>query len=123
VPVNPPCKLSGIDVNGAIPMDISRAGPLTWPPGSSGLSYTLETLQGLVIQAELLYRAGYDTWNWSNQALRRAGDVMTRANSWNYTSVSYHVPWLLNERYGLSLPTKPAGYGRVFGYTDWLYGP
>ena len=28
----------------------------------------------------------------------------------------------LAARYGLDLPTEPAGFGRVFGYTDWLYG-
>ena len=42
--------------------------------------------------------------------------------TWNRSEVSYYVPWLLNARYGLDLPTEPAGIGRVFGFTDWLYG-
>ena len=121
-PLNMPCVLSGINVDGAIIRDISRGGPLQWPPGASGKSYTQEVLQGLVVQAELLSRAGYDTWNWSNQALLRASNLVTRASAWNLSSVDHHLPWLLNRRYGLSLPTLAAGMGRVFGFTDWLYG-
>ena len=122
-PINPPCTKSGIDVDGAILEDISRGGSLRWPPGDSGQSYTLESLQGLVLQAELLSRAGYDSWNWSNKALARAAKIVTRFSGWNDSSVSRHVPWLLNKRYGLGLPTTAAGMGRGFGFTDWLYGP
>ncbi|OGC49782.1 hypothetical protein A2716_00255 [candidate division WWE3 bacterium RIFCSPHIGHO2_01_FULL_40_23] len=123
-PINPPCYLSGINVDGAIVGDIYRdSTPLQWPPTSTGISYTLESLQGLVLQAELLSRAGYDSWNYSDKALKRAADLVSRDGRWNYSSVSYHVPWILNKRYGLNIPTRsPASYGRVFGYTDWLYG-
>src|SRR6185503_10224938 len=122
-PINPACTKSGIDVDGAILEDISRGGSLRWPPGDSGQSYTLESLQGLVLQAELLSRAGYDSWNWSNKALARAARMVSRFSGWNQSSVSKHVPWLLNKRYGLGLPTTAAGMGRGFGFTDWLYGP
>lgn len=121
-PLNPPCTKSGINVDGAIIRDISRGGGLRWPPGDSGQSYTQEVLQGLILQAELLHQAGYDSWNWSNQALLRASRLVTRASAWNLSSVNYHVPWLLNRRYGTSIPTQTAGMGRVFGFTDWLYG-
>jgi hypothetical protein len=128
VPINPPCERGGIDLDGAIVRDISRGGERDWPPGESGISYTLESLQGLILQAELLTVNGYgDAWSWSDRALRRAADVVTRSGdaggeTWNRSEVSHHVPWLLNARYGLDLPTAPAGQGRVFGYTDWLYG-
>lgn len=122
-PVNPPCTKDGIDVNGAIVSDIARGGSLRWPPGESGISYTQEALQGLVVQAELLSRAGYPTWVWSDRALLRVARLVSEFDGWNTSSVTYHVPWLLNRRYGLSLPLKAAGSGRVFGYTDWLYGP
>jgi Alginate lyase len=127
-PVNPPCSRDGIDLDGAIVRDADRGGNLRWPPGRDGIGYTLESLQGLMLQAELLTVNGYgDVWTWSDSALRRASDFVTRSGeagglTWNRSEVSYHVPWLLNARYGLDLPTKPAGYGRVFGYTDWLYG-
>jgi hypothetical protein len=127
-PVNPPCAKGGIDLDGAIVRDIDRGGNRKWPPGRDGIGYTLESLQGLSLQAELLTVNGYgDVWSWSDSALRRAAGVVTRSGdagglTWNRSSVSYHVPWLLNARYGLDLPTEPAGIGRVFGYTDWLYG-
>jgi len=128
VPINPPCTVDGIDLDGAIVRDIDRGGNRKWPPGRSGIGYTLESLQALVLQAELLTVNGYgDAWSWSDQALKRAAGIVTRSGdagglSWNRSEVSYYVPWLLNARYGLSLPTRPAGFGRVFGYTDWLYG-
>lgn len=128
-PVNPPCERDGIDLDGAIVRDISRSGRLRWPPGEAGIRYTLESLQGLVLQAELLYRAGRgDPWGWSDSALRRAARIVTASGadggrSWEHSEPSRYVPWLLNARYeGVDVPTEPAGFGRVFGYTDWLYG-
>jgi hypothetical protein len=127
-PVNPPCARDGIDLDGAIVRDIDRGGNRKWPPGRDGIGYTLESLQGLSLQAELLTVNGFgDAWTWSDQALKRAAGIVSRSGeagglTWNRSEVSYHVPWLLNARYGLDLPTEPAGFGRVFGYTDWLYG-
>ena len=129
VPVNPPCSRGGIDLDGAIVRDIDRGGNRRWPPGGAGIGYTLESLQGLVLQAELVTESGYgDAWAFSDSALRRAADFVSRSglaggDAWNRSPINYHVPWLLNARYGLDLPTRPAGQGRVFGYTDWLYGP
>ena len=122
-PVDPSCTKSGINVDGAIIEDVSRGGPLRWPPGDTGKSYTLETMQGLVLQAELLSRAGYPAWTWSSSAIKRAAQFVTRYSGWNRASVDHHVPWLLNKRYGLGLTTESAGMGRGFGFTDWLYGP
>ena len=128
VPLNPPCVREGIDLDGAIVRDIDRGGNRKWPPGRTGIGYTLESLQALTLQAELLTVNGYgDAWSWSDQAIDRAAGIVTRSGAdggetWNRSEVSYYVPWLLNARYGLDLPTLPAGFGRVFGYTDWLYG-
>jgi len=122
-PVNGTCTKSGINVDGAIVEDVSRGGTLGWPPGADGQSYTLESMQGLALQAELLYRAGYPAWTWSNSAMKRAANFVTRYSGWNKSSVDHHVPWLLNKRYGLGIPTMAAGMGRGFGFTDWLYGP
>jgi hypothetical protein len=127
-PINPPCARDGIDLDGAIVRDISRGGNLDWPPGEAGIRYTLEAFQGLVLQTELLYQNGHeDAWDWSDAALRRAAALVSASgaaggDSWNGTEPNRHVPWILNARYGLDLPTRPAGIGRVFGYTDWLYG-
>jgi hypothetical protein len=55
--------------------------------------------------------------------MKRMADVLTRYSTWNASSVSKHVSWLLNRRNGTRYPEVPAGYGRAFGYTDWLYDP
>ena len=127
-PVNGPCTISGINLDGAIPADISRGSDrLTEPPSRTGIMYTHETLAGYVLQAELLYRNGYpDIYEVRSQALRRMADFISRSEAaggpgWNPGRVQYHVPWLLNGRYGTSYPTVPAEHGRSFGYTDWLY--
>ena len=127
-PVNPPCTKSGINIDGGIVSDISRSGSLEWPPGSTGVQYQLDSIQGLGLQVELLYRHGYtNAWNWSSSALKRMAALVTRsANSggtgWNATNTSRQMPWLLNKRYGTKLPTATSGMGRGIGFTDWLYG-
>lgn len=127
-PTNGGCSKSGINVDGAIVTDIARGGSLRWPPGDTGISYVLESMQGLVLQAELLYRNGYgNAWTWSNYAIKRIAGIVTRSGksgglTWNHSSAKRHLTWMLNRRYGLSLPRQLAGFGRVFGYTDWLYG-
>jgi hypothetical protein len=103
---------------GAFVKDVTRGDD---PPTATGagLSYTAEILQGVALQAELLSRAGYtDAWS----RLRPAFDWARRNGAMNHSSVDYHVTWWANERYGWSLPTQPATSGRVFAYTDWLYG-
>lgn len=128
-PVNPSCTLGGINVNGAVVMDISRGGSLRQPPLDPGISYQLEAIQGLGLQVELLWRGGYSgAWGWSSSALKRMASAVTRSaaaggTGWNESQASRQMPWLLNRRYGLRLPTKPAGMGRAIGFTDWLYGP
>ena len=127
-PVNDACTKSGINLNGAVAADISRGGSLTWPPPKTGVQYQLDSIQGLGLQVELLYRNGYaNAWAWSDSALKRMAAVVTRSASaggtgWNATNTSRQMPWLLNERYGTSIPTSWSGMGRGIGFTDWLYG-
>ncbi|NJD30032.1 MAG: hypothetical protein FIA92_17270 [Chloroflexi bacterium] len=128
-PVNGACERAGANLDGAVPADISRGrGSEPGSPSATGVMYTLETLAGYTLQAELLYRNGYpDVYEASDQALRRMADFISRSEAaggpgWNPGRVQYHVPWLLNRRYGTDYPTVPAEYGRAFGYTDWLYG-
>lgn len=129
-PVNRSCTRAGINLDGAIAADISRGSErLQWPPAVNGIMYTHETIAGVMLQAELLYRNGYpDSWSFESDALRRMADVISRSEEaggpgWNPGRVQHHIPWLLNLRYGTDYPTVPAEYGRAFGFTDWLYGP
>jgi hypothetical protein len=127
-PVNPACTKSGINIDGGIVSDISRAGSLKWPPGSTGVQYQIDSIQGLGLQVELLYRNGYGSaWSWSNSALKRMAGLVTRSGNaggtgWNATNTSRQMPWLLNKRYGTSIPTVYSAMGRGIGFTDWLYG-
>ena len=127
-PVDPACTKSGIDVDGAVVADVSRGGSLGWPPGSTGVGYQLETIQGQGLAVELLSHNGYsDAWSWSSQALKRMAALVTRAvasgvSGWNATLAARQMPWLLNLRYGTNIPTASSGMGRAIGFTDWLYG-
>jgi hypothetical protein len=127
-PVNPACTRGGINVDGAVVADISRGGSLRWPPGSTGIDYQIESIQGLGLQVELLYQNGYSgAWDWSSQALKRMAAIVTRSRAsggrgWNTTQAARQMPWLLNLRYGTNIPTAAAGLGRAIGFSDWLYG-
>jgi hypothetical protein len=53
--------------------------------------------------------------------------IVTRSRAsggtgWNATLASRQMPWLLNKRYSLRLPTRPSLMGRAIGFTDWLWG-
>ena len=103
---------------GAFVKDVTRGSDPPTPDGA-GLSYTQEILQGVALQAELLTRAGHpDAWS----RLRPAFDWARRYGAMDLSTVGYHVTWWANKRLGWSLPTKPAAMGRIFGFTDWLYG-
>jgi hypothetical protein len=127
-PVNPACRRGGINVDGAVIADISRGGARRWPPGSTGIQYQLESIQGLGLQVELLYQNGYRyAWLWSNKALKRMANVVTRSKAaggtgWNETLSARQMPWLLNRRLGMSLPRRYSLMGRAIGFTDWLWG-
>lgn len=128
-PVNGVCKKGVINVSGAVIADISRGGSLRWPPGSTGVHYQLDSIQGVGMQVELLYQNGYPTaWGWTASAVKRMADLVTRSKSgggtgWNETTASRQMPWLLNRRYGMSIPRRSSGMGRSIGFTDWLWGP
>jgi hypothetical protein len=97
--------------HGAISEDAERSG--AYP--NISLTYVQEGMQGLGLVAEILSDE-YPAW----PLLAPVADFATRWKVWNASAVGQHVPWLYNERLGISAPTKPAGYGRTFGYTDWL---
>ncbi len=122
VGVNPSgCTRNGIVIDGALPDDMRRGGGLQWPPAPTG--YAWEAMQGAVLQAELLRRAGYAAWDWSDKAMLRATRFLFDRAGWDADGDDEWQPWLLDRRYATSYrgaaPTSP---GKNFGYTDWLYG-
>ncbi|MGZ8528303.1 MAG: alginate lyase family protein [Candidatus Limnocylindrales bacterium] len=119
VGINPVCVKGGINVGGAIPDEMRRGASLRWPPVPT--SYPWELMQGTVLQAELLQRAGYPAWTWQNKALLRAARFLYRAG-WPADSNDDWQPWLLDYRYGTTFRTSGAShFGKNFGWTDWLY--
>jgi hypothetical protein len=123
VGINPTgCLKAGISIDGVIPDDMRRGGSFRWPP--SGTGYPWESLQGALLQAELLRVAGYDSWNWENKALLRAVRFLYNRAKWPATADDEWQTWLLDARYGTSYKlSPPVRFGKNFGFTDWIYGP
>ena len=118
---NPSCVKSGVNVDGVLVEDASRGGGCCVLQGD-GIMYSWESLQGLFVSVELLYRTGNygNPYTWSNNALKRSLDFMQRSG-WAVTPPATYVPWLANARYGTSYPTTTTGNGRIMAWGDWLY--
>lgn len=127
--VNPPGAVKdGHSVDGLLPAESMRCGRFRWPPCYT--FYVWGGLSGAAVQAEILQRAGYDAWQWEDQALRRAyqrllelsrvdrvwwQEATTGDDSWQ--------PWLANFAYGTSLPAVDRSQpGKNMGWADWTHG-
>jgi hypothetical protein len=121
VGINPPgAVVEGHDVGGALPEEMRRAGQFRWPPKET--QYAWEALQGAVVQAELLHRAGYPAWQWQEQALLRAARFLYDIG-WEAEGDDEWQVWLLNAAYGAGFPAHtPARPGKNMGWTDWTHG-
>lgn len=109
----------GDERDGALVSDAARAG------GYPNLhtDYVGEALQGAVLSALLLERAGYPAWSWSDGALCRTAEFVTRtgtSDEWN--RVNDWTLFAIDAHCGTSHARGRAGHGRNFGFTDWLYG-
>ncbi|HEY3189569.1 MAG TPA: hypothetical protein VGJ70_18925, partial [Solirubrobacteraceae bacterium] len=113
----------GVSIDGALPDDMRRGCSFT--PTPCFTDYAWEGLQGAVVQAELLWRRGYDAWGWSDRALLRAARYLqgldAQFGGWWAKSDDTWQPWLLNRAYGTSLPTQAARSGKLMGFTDWTH--
>jgi hypothetical protein len=121
VGINPVGSLiEGHDVDGVAPDDQRRAGTFSWPPPKS--IYAWEALQGAVAQAVVLHRAGYDVWNWEDQALRRAVAWLHAEGDYPAEGDDTWLPHLVNHYYGTQFPAPvPSRPGKNVGYTDWTH--
>lgn len=120
VGINPVgATIQGHSVDGALPDDMRRGGGFKWPPAPTG--YPWEALQGALVQAQLLTRAGYPAWEWCDKALLRAAKFLYGIN-WPATGDDGWQPWLLNAAYGTSFPTvASASPGKNMGFTQWTH--
>lgn len=123
--VNPPgATIAGHSVDGAIPNDIGRGGEFDWPPGHT--QYPWEGIAGMYVQAELLSRAGYPSWEVQDRAPLRAVLFLRRLADefgdewWDHTDWAKYVA---NHVYGESLPISGlADEGKNMAWTDWTHG-
>jgi len=115
----------GHRIDGAIPDDMQRGGKFRWPPKRT--NYPWGALEGALVQAELLSRAGYDAWNWQDKALLRATQFLYQTDrevgGWWAEGDDEWMPWVVNHAYREKFPTAlPARPGKNLGWTDWVYG-
>ena len=121
------CVKSGVSLDGALPEEMRRGDSFEWPPDKGdAVNYTWEAIQGALVQAEILHRQGYDTWNWQNQALRRViqfqYNLDRQFGGWWATGDDTWTPWLVNRVYGTRFPTtSPTRPGKNMGWTDWTH--
>jgi hypothetical protein len=122
VGVNPVgATVEGHPVGGALPEEMRRGGRFQWPPRPTG--YPWEALQGALVEAELLSRAGYLVWQWEDQALLRSARFLYSIG-WAAEGDDRWQLWLLNRAYGPNFPAQaPAEPGKNMGWTDWTHGP
>lgn len=121
VGINPAgAKKEGHSIDGVLADDQRRSGGgFSWPPAKE--NYAWEALQGAVVQAQLLARAGYDSWNWSDRALLRAVTWQYEVNEFPATGDdTWQIP-LINHAYGSHFAVGAPSVGKNMGFTDWMY--
>jgi hypothetical protein len=111
----------GHSVDGVLPDDQRRAGRFTWPPPQE--DYVYGALEGALMQAVILSRAGYDPFNWQDRALLRAYEWLHNQAQFPATGNDTWQPHLVNFYYQTSFPAPvPARPGKAMGWTDWTHG-
>ena len=130
VGINPKgSQINGYNVDGVLPDDQRRGGSFSWPPPQE--NYVYEGLQGVVVSAEMLYRAGYPAFEWSDKAILRAVQWLhntTFSDGKNYPAEGDDIwqIYIINKRYGTKFPTGSSSTtspGKMIGYTDWTHSP
>ena len=121
VGINPAnCTKNGRPLDGVLPDDQRRSGSFVWPAAKE--NYVWEALQGAVVQAVILHRAGYDPFNWGNKALLRAAQWLHSVNNFPAANDDTWVPHILNYFYGSSFPApSPTRPGKNMGWADWTH--
>ena len=68
----------------------------------------------------ILARAGYDVWEWSDQALLRAVTWLYETCDFPAAGDDTWLPQLVNAYYGSDFPAPaPSSPGKNMGWTDW----
>lgn len=119
---------NGVNISGVLPEDWRRAAGFKWPPSTSG--YMWEGMQGFVVSAVLLHRAGLVPFNAGDNAVVRAMDILYGTGEAAQNSPKYSnpasgddtwIPWVVNHYAGTNYPTSGASSGKNMGWTDWTH--
>ncbi len=111
---------NGHSIDGVLPDDERRSGGFTWPPPKE--NYVYEALQGALVEATLLNRAGYDVWNWQDQALLRAYQWLHVECNFAATGDDTFEDPLVDYAYGTHYwDGSPTNHGKNMGFTDWTH--
>lgn len=123
VGINPRgAERDGLVIDGVLPEEQRRSGRFTTEPERE--NYVWEALQGAVVTAELLARAGYPAWDWEDRALLRAFRWLHDVNDYPAKGDDRWQPWIVNSRYGTEFPTEsPTSPGKNMGFADWTHAP
>jgi len=118
----------GLSIDGALTEEMRRGGEFQIPPIHTG--YPWEALQGILVEAVILERAGYfGVFDWSDRAILRIVEFIERLDNqypddgWWATGDDTWVPWVINDIYGRNFPTQEAHHGKLMAWTDWTHAP
>jgi hypothetical protein len=122
VGINPAgCSREGHSIDGVLPDDQRRGGGFIWPPPAE--NYVYEALQGAIVQAVVLRRAGYAPFAWEDEALLRAYRWLHQEARFPATGDDVWQMHLVNYFYGAGFPAPvPSRPGKNMGWTDWTHG-
>jgi len=125
------------NVDGVLPDDQRRSAsndidfvwhagsPPPWDPAvisPTKENYVYEALQGALMQAVILDRAGYDVWAWEDQALLRAFNWLHDEAHFTAVLDDSWESFLMNHFYETDFPTFPTSeHGKNVAPTCWLY--
>lgn len=122
--------VNGKNISGAMPEDWRRASTnFVWPPATTG--YMWEGIQGYIVTAVILHRAGLVPINAADNSIMRVMDALygkgeAAGNSPAYVNPAASddtwVPWIVNYYLGENrYPTQAANPGKGVGFTDWTH--
>ena len=112
----------GRSIDGVLPDDQRRGGGFSWPPPRE--NYVYEALQGAIVQAVILARAGYDVFDWSDRALLRAYRWLDEQADYPAEGEDRWQMHLVNHYYGTTFPAAvPTTPGKNMAFTDWTHPP
>jgi hypothetical protein len=113
----------GRTADGVLPEDQRRTGEPTGGAAAQG-SYPWEALQGAMVTAVLLDRAGVVGFAAGDDALRRSFLWLWGPNGNPADGDDLWQPWLMNSIRGTSFPTQATkSPGKNMAWTDWTHAP